>query len=171
LLDALQALREQRASGLVVYRLDRLARDLIIQETLLAEIRRLGADVFSTSAAESDYLRDDADDPSRRLIRQILGAVAEYERAMIALRLRAGRRRKAETGGYAYGSPALGYRAEDGALVPAPDEQATLERIRELHDKGASLRSIAETLSAEGFRPKRSSTWHPESVRRAIARL
>src|SRR5207244_624236 len=49
--NALEVLRERRAAGLVVYRLDRLARDLIVQETLLAELRRLGADVFSTSAA------------------------------------------------------------------------------------------------------------------------
>jgi DNA invertase Pin-like site-specific DNA recombinase len=41
--DALEAVREGRAEGLVVYRLDRLARDLIVQETLLAELRRMGA--------------------------------------------------------------------------------------------------------------------------------
>src|SRR5947208_2074283 len=33
--DALEVVREGKAAGLVVYRLDRLARDLIIQETLL----------------------------------------------------------------------------------------------------------------------------------------
>ena len=60
-----------------VYRLDRLARDLIVQETVLAEVKRLGGEVFSTSAAEAGYLSDDPDDPSRKLIRQVLGAVAE----------------------------------------------------------------------------------------------
>lgn len=73
--DALEAIRDGRAQGLVVYRLDRLARDLIIQETLLAEVRRKGGQLFSTSAAESGYLADDPDDPSRKLIRQVLGAV------------------------------------------------------------------------------------------------
>ena len=41
LADALSAMKEGRAEGLVVYRLDRLARDLVLQETLLLEIRRL----------------------------------------------------------------------------------------------------------------------------------
>jgi DNA invertase Pin-like site-specific DNA recombinase len=76
--DALGALRDGRAHAIVVYRLDRLARDLVLQEQLLAEVRRLGVDVFSTSGGESAYLVDDPDDPSCRLIRQILGAVNDY---------------------------------------------------------------------------------------------
>src|SRR5262245_51778814 len=41
LYDALTQLRTGRAAALVVFRLDRLARDLILQEQLLAEVRRL----------------------------------------------------------------------------------------------------------------------------------
>src|SRR5437762_2753389 len=123
LAEALEAIRERRAEALVIYRLDRLARDLVLQEQLLAEVRRLGGVVYSTSSAESDFLTDDPDDPSRRLIRQVLGAVSEYERGMIALRLRSGRRRKAEQGGFAYGAPSYGYRSERGVVVAEPDEQ------------------------------------------------
>lgn len=171
LADALQSIRDRRASGLVVYRLDRLARDLIVQETLLAEVRRLGGEVFSTSAAEAGYLGDDPDDPSRKLIRQVLGAVSEYERSMIALRLRSGRRRKAELGGLAYGSPPLGYKAVGKALVPNEPEQATLRRMHELAAEGLSVRSIAATLEREGYRGKRGSQrWHPTTVARALRR-
>jgi DNA invertase Pin-like site-specific DNA recombinase len=46
--DALEALRDGTAGGLVVFRLDRLARDMVIQETLLGEIRRMRRDVFSS---------------------------------------------------------------------------------------------------------------------------
>ena len=63
--EALGMIRGGQAGGLVVYRLDRLARDLILQETLLAEVKRMGGQVFSTSAAESDFLTDDPADPSR----------------------------------------------------------------------------------------------------------
>jgi DNA invertase Pin-like site-specific DNA recombinase len=171
LLDALAAIRDKAIAGLVVYRLDRLARDLVIQEQLLAEVRRLQGHVFTTSAAEAGYLLDDPDDPSRRLIRQVLGAVNEYERSMIALRLRSGRKRKAETGGFAYGSPAFGYRAENRELVPDDDEQLVLARITALHRDGRSLREIAAALTAEGFRPKRSDRWHPQSLSRIVARL
>lgn len=168
--EALDALRSAAADGVVVYRLDRLARDLIIQETLLAEVKRLGGEVFSTSAAEAGYLTDDPDDPSRKLIRQVLGAVAEYERSMIALRLRSGRKRKAKDGGYAYGAPPFGFRVEDGELVPDEGEQETLNRARELQAGGVSIREIATTLNEEGLRTKRGARWHPTTVARVLGR-
>jgi DNA invertase Pin-like site-specific DNA recombinase len=133
-----------------VYRLDRLARYLVLQEQLLAEIKRLGADTYTTSSAEAGYLADDPDDPSRKLISQILGAVNEYERAMIKLRLRSGRARKNRNAGYAYGPPPLGYRAEGRQLVADNYEQQVVERIRALRAEGRSLRQIADVLTAEG---------------------
>jgi DNA invertase Pin-like site-specific DNA recombinase len=166
--EALSLVKDAKAPGLVVYR---FARDLVIQETLLAELRRMGAAVFTTSAAETGYLSDDPDDPSRKLIRQVLGAVAEYERGMISLRLRSGPARKAEKGGFAYGAPGFGYRAEAKELVGDDKEQAALARISELHAAGASLRENAATLQAEGHRPKRSSRWHPGTLARTMTRL
>ncbi|MCA1833221.1 MAG: recombinase family protein [Actinomycetota bacterium] len=159
LLDALSALREKKAGGVVVARLDRVARDLIVQETLLAEIKRLGAQPFSTSDGEAGYLADDSDDPSRKLIRQVLGAVAEYDRAMISLRLRVARRHKSANGGYAHGAPPFGYRAENGALVTDEREQKIIRRMRELEAAGRTQPEIAKRLNAEGLRTKRGSEW------------
>ncbi len=65
---------------------------------------------------------------------------------MIALRLRSGRRRKAEKGGYAYGSPPFGWRVERGELVADDAEAEALARIAELRSDGASLREIALAL-------------------------
>lgn len=171
LAEALVMVGNGVVGGICVYRLDRLARDLVLQEQLLAEIRRHGGDLFTTSAAEAGYLSDDPDDPSRRLIRQVLGAVSEYERSMIALRLRAGRRRKAEKGGYAYGSPPLGWRAEKGQLVVDEAEAEALARMAELRHDGASLREIATVLTDEGHSTKRGARWHPQTVARACASM
>lgn len=167
--DALEMLHGQGAQGLVVYRLDRLARDLVLQEQLLMEVRRAGAEVFSTSPSEQDYLKDDPDDPSRRLIRQVLGAINEYERGMIRLRLRRGQQRKAEKGGYAGGRPPYGYRADGRALVPIPDEQAIIRQARELRDIGLSYREIAERLTSDSSYPRSGGVWHPTMVARMVA--
>jgi DNA invertase Pin-like site-specific DNA recombinase len=171
LLDALGALQAGTVHGIVVYRLDRLARDLVVQETLLGEVWRAGGRVFSTSASEDSYLdADGADaDPSRALIRQILGAVAQYERAMIRLRLRSGKVRKAAAGGFIGGTPPLGWRAEGGKLVQDPDEQRVRARVLELRTGGASLREIGRALDTEGLRPKRGGAWHPQQVRAVLA--
>jgi DNA invertase Pin-like site-specific DNA recombinase len=166
--DALEHLASGRAAGLVVYRLDRLARDLVLQEQLLMEVRRLGAQVFSTAASEQDFLRDDPDDPSRRMIRQILGAVNEYERSMIRLRLRRGQQRKAENGGYAGGRPPYGYAAGGGHLLPVPAEQEVIARAAQLRREGASLRAICQTLETEGRSPRSGRQWHPIQVSRIL---
>jgi DNA invertase Pin-like site-specific DNA recombinase len=68
----------------VVYRLDRLARDLVLQEQLLAEVWRSRGAVLDRRWGGEPPRRPE--DPSRRLLRQVLGAVSEDERAMIALR-------------------------------------------------------------------------------------
>jgi DNA invertase Pin-like site-specific DNA recombinase len=168
--DALEQVRTGRAAAVVVYRLDRLARDLIVQETLLSEIKRIGGVVHSTAASESIYLVDDPEDPSRRLIRQVLGAVSEYERSMIALRLRSGRRLKAQQGGFAFGSPPMGYVAKNGELSQDPAEQAALKRARDLRREGHSLRQTAAVLAEEGHTAKRGGPWHPTTLARALAR-
>jgi DNA invertase Pin-like site-specific DNA recombinase len=172
LLDALGALQAGEVGGIVVYRLDRLARDLIVQESLLSEIWRAGGTAFSTAAAEDAYLAPDTngDDPSRALIRQILGAVSQYERGMVRLRMRSGKQRKAEQGGYIGGAPPLGFRASRGALVPEADEQAVALRILTLRSEGSSLRQICETLSDEGLPPKRGGRWHPQTVSSVLRR-
>ena len=120
LAEALAAVRGGRADAVVVYRLDRLARDLVLQEQLLAEVRRLGGLVLSTSAREADYLVDDPQDPSRRLMRQVLGAVNEYERHMIRLRLSAVVGARPRAVAFGYGSPLFGSRAVGGVLL-SPD--------------------------------------------------
>lgn len=172
LADALDLLGQGTAQGLVVYCVDRLARDLVLQEQLLADLWRMGAAVFSTRSSEAGYLvPDDPEDPSRRLIRQILGAVADYDRTHIGLRLRRGRQRKAEKGGYAYGSPAYGFCARDRELAPRDDEQEALTLIRDMRRDGASLRTIIQALDREGFKPRRGSTWNPGTLSRIVRRV
>jgi DNA invertase Pin-like site-specific DNA recombinase len=149
--------------------LDRLARDLIVQETLLAEIRRLGAEPFTTSAAEAEFLADDPDDPSRKLIRQILGAVHEYERAVMAFRLKGGKAAKRARGGYVGGFVSLGKREDDsGEFVADEAELAAIARARELRESGLPLRAVADTPNTEGVPAKHADRWYASTVQRAL---
>jgi DNA invertase Pin-like site-specific DNA recombinase len=128
-----------------------------------------GWEAFSTFAGEQDNLTDDPQDPSRKLIRTILGAVADYERELTKLRLHNGRRRKAVCGGYAYGEPPYGWKAADKSLVPIAAEQATLSVMHELRGQGRSFAYIADRLNETGT-PARRGRWHPQTVSRALAR-
>jgi len=168
LTEALNAAAEGRADALVVLRLDRLARSLTVQEAALVQAWRAGARVFTTESGE--VLADDPEDPMRTFVRQVMGAAAQLDRAMIASRLRAGRKLKAERGGFAYGAPRYGTRAEDGELVAEPAEAEAVAYARKLRRKGESLRGICAALSEAGHRPKRGGTWHPAVVARILAR-
>ena len=168
LTEALSAIRFNGADGLVVSTLDRLARSLTVQEAALQQVWAAGGNMFAVDQGE--VLADDPDDPMRTFMRQVLGAVAQLDAAMIAARLRRGRAFKAEKGGYAYGAPPYGYRAEAGGLVEEPEEMAVVEQITELRTAGRSLRNIAASLNQEGVRPKRSDQWHPYTVKRILDR-
>jgi DNA invertase Pin-like site-specific DNA recombinase len=64
-----------------------------------------GKEVLSTAPSEAD-LRDDPEDPTRRLIRIIIGAVHAHNRDMTVLRMQRGKRRKQQRGGYLGAPPA-----------------------------------------------------------------
>ena len=160
------------ASALVVYRLDRLARDLVLQETLLREINSLGARVHSTAPSEDAFLdpEGEADDPSRALIRQILGAVSAYERSMIRLRMRSGRLTKRSKGGYIGGTVPYGYVNINGTLQKDESEQRGIATMRQLRGSGLSYRAIGAELDRLAIAPRSgSSSWHPYSVSTVLA--
>jgi DNA invertase Pin-like site-specific DNA recombinase len=155
-----------------VAKLDRLARALGVQETVLAVAWRAGAKVFSADTGE--ILQDDPSDPMRTLLRQVVGAVAEFERALIAKRLRDGRAAKAAAGKHAVGEYAFGTRGagegRDRDAAPDEAEQMTVARIVELRNSGASLRAIVARLDSEGLKPRRAAHWSPQSVQAVCLR-
>jgi DNA invertase Pin-like site-specific DNA recombinase len=87
-LDALLAdAKRRRFDVLVVWRLDRLGRNLRHLIVLLEELQALG--IAFVSLGEGI----DATTPAGKLQMHILGAIAEFERSRIAERVRAGLRR------------------------------------------------------------------------------
>jgi DNA invertase Pin-like site-specific DNA recombinase len=163
--EALAAVTAGRAEALVVAHYDRLARDLLLQETVIVRLEQAGARVVSV--AEPDL---DSDDHTRILVRQILGAIAQYERAVIRGRMAAGKAAKARAGGYVGGQPAYGTQARDRALVSRDDEAEIVALVTRLRRRGASYREICSALTAAGHRPRRGEVWQPAVVRRIALR-
>lgn len=171
LAEAMAYVLGDEADGIVVYRLDRLARDVVLQETLLAELGQRGAQLHSCSATEDAHLGDDPDDPTRALVRRILGAIASYERDVIRLRLRAGVARRLHETGYAAGRPPYGWAARKGELVPVDDELVVVDRMLALSRDGLSIRQIASRLECDGIKSrKRDGLWRPGTIGEIIRR-
>lgn len=165
LAEGLARIEAGEASALVVYRLDRLARDLLLQETVIARLRRAGADVLS--ATEPDM---ESEDPTRVLVRQVVGAIAQYERAVIRGRMMSGKAAKRAQGGYTGGQPRYGTLAKDRQLAVHQDEAGVVEMVKRLRAEGRSYREVCAALDAEGYRPRRAERWQPAVVRKIALR-
>lgn len=160
---ALVRLEAGEAQALIVYRHDRLARDLILQETLIQRLSSANVQVISVTDPEID-----GDDHTRVLVRQVLGAIHQYERAVIRSRMAAGKAMKAAKGGYAGGRPPFGWKAVDGALAPDEAEQQVITYSRQLRDQGKSYREIVAALMEAGYKPRGGTEWHPPQVARLL---
>lgn len=164
----LNALDAGQIDGLVVRHLDRLARELTVQEAVLARVwTRTDATVFTFAG---EVLRDDPDDPMRTAMRQMVGVFAGLERAMIAKRMRDGRRHKTARGEHANGPAPYGWVTVSGELVPIPDEQRTLDRMRQLRASGMTQQAVQAQLNAEGRLNRSGQPWSQPVLSRILAR-
>ena len=72
----------------IIELINRLARALMLQENLLHNLKKYGVSVLS--ATDGDLLKDD---PTKKLVRQVLGAITKYDKTMLVLKLKASRDR------------------------------------------------------------------------------
>lgn len=147
--------------AVVIYRLDRLARDLYIQEHLIKKLELLGKKLISTK--EKDLA---SDDPMRKAFRQFMGIVAELEKAFITMRLSGGRINKARKGGYAGGAVPLGYKAKDKELVIDEQRAELVKLIFSMKfEHNLELRKIAELLNKANASTVRGGKWYASTVK------
>jgi site-specific DNA recombinase len=143
--ELLEDAKEGKFQTVLVYRLDRLGRSLLVVVDAHDRLESLG--VSLRSATESIETAT----PSGRLIFQMLASFAEYERAAIRERTRAGLHR-AYRGGRHMGVVPYGYRADEhGHLQIVPEEAAVVRRLIEAVADGSTLYAEAKRLSDLGY--------------------
>ncbi|WP_093535940.1 recombinase family protein [Stenotrophomonas rhizophila] len=139
---------------------NRFARDLIVQETGYKVLQRLGINLI---AVDSPGMFLD-DTPTAKLIRQILGAVAEFDKAVTVMRLRSGREKKR----LLTGKPV-------GGNVPmterAPQTVALAKKLYRRNPNTGERRSIPQIsaeLAAAGHVNSAGKTYGATQVRRML---
>jgi DNA invertase Pin-like site-specific DNA recombinase len=106
---------------IIVETANRFARDLMTAESGFAFLKMQGITLIAADSP-SAFLDDS---PTATLIRQILGAVSQFEKAMLVAKLRVARERKGKLGG----------------RKPVP--QPVKDRARSLRNEGLTLRAIS----------------------------
>jgi DNA invertase Pin-like site-specific DNA recombinase len=152
--DLMTALHSNGVKMVIVEKLDRLARDLMVQETIVADLRKHGFELVSV--AEPDLM---ATDPTRILVRQMMGAVAQYEKSQIVLKLRGARLRKRAKEGRCEGRKPYGYYEGEGAA---------LDRVKALRSEGLGFDRIAARLNEENIPTRTGRPWHGVVVNRIL---
>lgn len=165
LLAAVDALADHGAGVLVVAKRDRLARDTMAAAMIERLADRAGARIVSADGV------GDGDGPESLLMRRIVDAFAEYERALIRGRTRAALAAKKARGERAGEVPFGSRVAVDGRTLEADaGEGAVVDAVRELRAAGLSIRGIAAELDRRGFRSRSGKALAATQVARILER-
>ena len=154
--ELLAALEANGVKTVLIEKLDRVARDLLVQETIIGDMMRKGYTVISTM--EPDLC---SKDPSRVFIRQIFGAIAQLDRATIVAKTRAARERIRAKGGKCEGAKAFG---------EYPGEADTLAMMRRLREEGGTYAEITAHLNAKGIKARSGKEWKIPTVGKILSR-
>jgi DNA invertase Pin-like site-specific DNA recombinase len=153
--EMLERLMSNGARTILVESPDRFARDLMVQLAGHDMLRAKGISLIAASAP-TFFIEDT---PTAVLVRQVLGAVAQFEKATTVAKLAAARRRKRiMTGEKVEG------RKSHAELRPGVVKQAKALARKKPKGGRLSLRSIAAELAAHGFLNERGRPFNPKSV-------
>jgi len=161
LTDALSAARAGGFDILLVYRVDRLTRRIRDLSYLVDELDK--ADVAFRSATEPF----DTATPAGRMMVQMLGVFAEFERALIIDRVINGMERKAAQGKWTLGTTPYGYTIDpvEHTLLPHPGEAAIVGKIFHLYTyRRLGTRTVAAHLNQRGLHRRSGRPWSHKTV-------
>lgn len=163
LTELLVALKSNGVRCVLLERADRLARDLMISEILLDEFRKLGVKVIAADS-DTDLTVEDCD-PTRTLMRQMLGAISQWEKTIIVQKLRSARMRIRKADGRCEGRKPYGF---------TEFEKTVIAKMLAYRSEGLSTGNIAGRLNMDGIKPRTTSRagketkWHSTTVHRIL---
>ena len=133
--EMLQRLAANGAKTIIVESPDRFARDLAVQLAGHDMLKGLGIAIIPASAP--DFFTEDT--PTAVLVRQVLGAIAQFEKASSVAKLAAARKRKREREGWCEGRKRL--------METRPEVVTLARKLRRRKPKGGqlSLRQASQT--------------------------
>jgi len=150
----------------VVYKLDRLARNLRLLLDIEQRLRAYGASL--TSVKESV----DTSTGTGKMVFQMFGMIAEWERDAIVERTRSGRLQRYRDGCWAGGKVpyGYGYNKPTKKLVIGEVEARIVRRIYSEYSEGKTLYGISEGLNKDKVpgRGKNCQGWRQTAVRQVL---
>jgi site-specific DNA recombinase len=155
----LEMVRRGQVELVIIAKLDRLTRSVKDLAEFLDLFQR--RNVALVSVAESL----DTGSAAGRLVLNIMASVSQWEREAIAERTTTALRHKRAHRQVFNHSP-YGYVRSGDILTEVPEEQATIERMKQWRASGWTLRRIADELNSSATPTKRGTgKWHAQTVK------
>lgn len=164
--EMMTAILANGVTTIIVEAMDRLARELRVQEALLIYLASKGVDLIS-ARTEENVSKAIQEDPLKKALIQIQGVFAELEKNQLVRRLKKGRERARFTRGKCEGRKAYG---------ETPEEKTVIRRAKALRRKkrngkpGCTLQEIADRFNGEGITTKDGGEWKPAQIQRLLQR-
>jgi DNA invertase Pin-like site-specific DNA recombinase len=161
--EMLTAILSNGVRAVIVERLDRLAREYMVQEQLLVYLAAKGITLWNASTGEN-VTEAVKSDPMKKAVIQIQGVFAELEKSLLVNRLAKARERKRAENGKCEG-------AKSWEEIEPERKEEILKIIKKMRRKPrnqgrpSSYQAIADRLNAEGMRPLRGGEWSAQLVR------
>ena len=150
----LEDARQKKFDMVIVFRVDRLSRNVRQLSGMVEELMRIG--VVLKSATEPF----DTSNSAGKMMLQMLGVFAEFEHATIVERTRVGMEKKAKNGEWCGGGVPFGYKVESGELKIHDEEAVVVRLIYQLYTE-QRLGGVAITrhLNEKGYRRRSGRKW------------
>ncbi len=156
--------QDKTIQAVIIYKLDRLARNTI--EALQAATLMDQKGVALHSITE----KLDTRSAMGRFFFTLMASIAEMERGIISERIQSAMERKREKGEPCSNNPPFGYQIVGNQLVPALHEKRVHNRILELHRSGQTVWGIRDVLEEEGFSNRRGKPYGKTQIHHIITR-
>lgn len=156
----LAAITREHVGHVVALKIDRLFRDVADALTQVREWDQRGISLHLVDFGGAALNTSSA---MGRMMLTMLVAFAEWERNIIGERTAAVLGHKKATLAV-YGTTPYGYQRVGDQLVPDPQEQEVVRRMRELRDEGWSLGRIARAMNREEIPTKKGGKWAAETI-------
>ena len=152
---------KKQFSVIIVWKLDRFARNRYDSAMYKARLKKYGVRVISATESLTDT-------PEGIILEGMLESMAEYYSANLSVNVKRGQRETVAKGKYCGGTIPYGYKTQDGKLVPDEKTAPVIRYVFEQYAQGTPKKEIIETLTRRGVKSPMGKPLGISSFQRAL---
>lgn len=165
LLSVIHMAKKKRINQIVVYKLDRLARNTVDCLTLAKTFDKVNCSLHSITE------KLDTQSAIGKFFFSLIASLAQMERELISERTKAALESKRQRNEKLGGQVPLGFQNANGILVFNTNEQLILDRVRTLKVMGFTVRGIASKLDEENIKNRKGHSIAPTQIARILKKV